>query len=84
MTPYLEGVSIPQLGLGTWKDAAQVALRWEVQRGHVVIPRSSRESHIRSNAALFDFELGPEEMRRIGGRPRGDRIVDVPWSEFDR
>jgi 2,5-diketo-D-gluconate reductase B len=66
------------------KDAAQVALRWEVQRGYVVIPRSSREAHIRSNAGLFDFELGTEEMRRIGGRPQGDRIVDVPWSEFDR
>jgi len=47
------------------KTAAQVILRWHVDRGFVVIPRSQRRERIEENFAIFDFELTPEELRRL-------------------
>jgi 2,5-diketo-D-gluconate reductase A len=47
------------------RTAAQVMLRWAVQHGAVVIPKSSRQEHIRSNAQIFDFELNADSMRAL-------------------
>jgi diketogulonate reductase-like aldo/keto reductase len=47
------------------KTAAQVILRWHVEHGFVVIPRSRRRERIEENFAIFDFELTPEELRKI-------------------
>ena len=66
------------------KDAAQVALRWSIQRGHVVIPKSSGEAHLQENMDLFDFELSDDEMARIAELDRGDRLVEPDHAEFDR
>jgi diketogulonate reductase-like aldo/keto reductase len=49
------------------KTAAQVILRWHVEHGFVVIPRSSRRERIEENFAIFDFELTPGEISRIDG-----------------
>ena len=48
--------------------SAQVILRWNLQKGVVVIPGSGNPEHIRENIALFDFELSAEEMKRIAHR----------------
>jgi len=45
--------------------AAQVVLRWHVEHGIVVIPRSSNAERIAENAAIFDFQLTPAEMERL-------------------
>jgi diketogulonate reductase-like aldo/keto reductase len=45
--------------------AAQVILRWHVEHGFVVIPRSKRRERIEENFAIFDFELTPEELRKL-------------------
>lgn len=63
---------------------ARVALRWALQHGYIVIPKSSTEEHLRENLDLFGFELTDEEMSRLDHRPQGERIVDGSWSEFDR
>jgi 2,5-diketo-D-gluconate reductase A len=47
------------------KTAAQVILRWHVEHGFVVIPRSQRRERIAENFAIFDFELTPEELRKL-------------------
>jgi 2,5-diketo-D-gluconate reductase A len=47
------------------KTAAQVVLRWHVEHGFVVIPRSRRRERIGENFAVFDFELTGEELRRL-------------------
>ena len=54
-------------------SAAQVILRWDLQRGVVVIPGSSNPDHIRENLDLFCFELTPEEMDRIAALDRGEK-----------
>ena len=47
------------------KTPAQVVLRWHVEHGFVVIPRSQRRERIEENFDVFDFELAPEELRRL-------------------
>jgi 2,5-diketo-D-gluconate reductase A len=47
------------------RTPAQVLLRWGLQRGTIVIPKSSREERIRSNAELFGFELGDDDLRAL-------------------
>ncbi|MCM1023054.1 MAG: aldo/keto reductase [Prevotella sp.] len=55
------------------KSAAQVILRWDLQKGVVVIPGSSNPDHIKENTELFDFELTDEEMERINALDRGEK-----------
>jgi 2,5-diketo-D-gluconate reductase B len=70
---------LARIGKAHGKSAAQVCLRWLVQQGIVVIPRTSRPERLKENFALFDFQLSPAEMAEIAtlATPRG-RIVD--WS----
>ena len=54
-------------------SAAQVILRWDLQRGIVVIPGSGNEQHIIENLDLFGFELTAEEMEQIAALDRGEK-----------
>ncbi len=54
-------------------SAAQVILRWDLQRGVVVIPGSSNPDHIRENLDLFSFDLTSEEMDQIAALDRGEK-----------
>jgi 2,5-diketo-D-gluconate reductase B len=75
----LSDETLRRIGVRHGKTAGQVGLRYLVQRGAVVIPRSSRPEGLAQNFAIFDFELTPAEMADIAelAHPRG-RIVD--WS----
>ena len=53
--------------------AAQVILRWNLQRGVVVIPGSSNPDHIKENTQIYHFELTEEEMERIEGLNRDEK-----------
>lgn len=55
------------------KSSAQVILRWNLQKGVVVIPGSSNPEHIQENTELFDFELTEEEMERINALDRNEK-----------
>lgn len=57
------------------KTAAQVLIRYQIQRGVIVIPKSVTESRIKSNIDVFNFELTPDEMRVVDGFNRGHRFV---------
>jgi diketogulonate reductase-like aldo/keto reductase len=54
------------------RTPAQVMLRWAIQHQAVVIPKSSREERIRSNAQLFDFELSDTDMQALDALDRTD------------
>ena len=54
-------------------SSAQVILRWNLQKGVVVIPGSSNPDHIRENTELYDFELTEGEMARIGALDRNEK-----------
>ena len=57
---------LTEIGQKHGKTAAQVVLRWHLQRGVVVIPKSVRPERMRENIDVFDFALSAEEMERIG------------------
>jgi 2,5-diketo-D-gluconate reductase B len=52
------------------KTAAQVALRWHIQKGLVAIPKSARREHLEANLAIFDFALNDSEMAEISALSR--------------
>jgi D-xylose reductase len=58
------------------KSPAQVLLRWGLQRGTAVIPKTSRAERLRENLAVFDFELTADEMSAIGELNRNRRFND--------
>lgn len=49
------------------KTAAQVILRWELQRGMVVIPKSVRKERMEQNFDVFDFQLSDKDMEAMAG-----------------
>jgi 2,5-diketo-D-gluconate reductase A len=51
---------------------AQVVLRWHIQRGDVVFPKSVHRERMRSNFEIFDFSLSDDEMGAIAGLDRGE------------
>ena len=64
---------ISEIAAAHGKSSAQVILRWNLQKGVVVIPGSSNPDHIQENVELFDFELTEEEMERINALDRGEK-----------
>ena len=65
--PTIQGIA-SRLG----RTPAQVALRWHVQRGDIVFPKSMRAERMAENFAIFDFELSPEDMAAVTGLDRGE------------
>lgn len=64
------------------KTVAQIVLRWDLQKGVVTIPKSSKKERIISNASIFDFELSLEDMHRLDALDRGKRFGPDP-DNFD-
>jgi 2,5-diketo-D-gluconate reductase A len=65
------------------KTPAQVTLRWHIQLGNIIFPKSVTESRIRENFEIFDFELTDDEMSTIGSLDQGKRLGPDP-DQFDR
>jgi 2,5-diketo-D-gluconate reductase B len=78
--------TLQTIGKRHGKSAAQVSLRYLVQQGIAVIPRTSKVERLTENIALFDFELSDDEMAQIAKLATPDgRIVDWAWSpQWDR
>jgi 2,5-diketo-D-gluconate reductase A len=62
------------------RTPAQVVLRWHVQLGCIVFPKSVDPGRIRENIAVFDFELGDDDMAAIGELATGERMGPDPDS----
>ncbi|WP_112277334.1 aldo/keto reductase [Lentzea terrae] len=65
------------------RSAAQIVLRWHLQLGNVVIPKSVTSARIRENIAVFDFELSEDELAALSTLDRGGRIGPNP-DEFNQ
>jgi len=72
----LEQSVVKQAAQRLGKTAAQVVLRWGVQRGNAIIPKTSRPERLIENLAIFDFELTSEEMHRISSLNSNRRFND--------
>jgi D-xylose reductase len=67
---------VKQIAENHSRTAAQVVLRWGIQRGTAIIPKSSRSERLRENFALQDFSLTPDEMKAIESLDRNQRFND--------
>jgi diketogulonate reductase-like aldo/keto reductase len=74
----LEHPVIASLARKHGKTPAQVILRWHVQSGLIVIPKSVKPERIRENFDLFSFELSDDDMAAIAGMDKGKRIGSDP------
>jgi len=69
----LDDPVIGRIAAAHGKTPAQVMLRWGLQQGRSVIPKSTRPSRIAENIDVFDFELSPDELSAIDGLDTGRR-----------
>jgi diketogulonate reductase-like aldo/keto reductase len=65
------------------KTAAQVLLRWDLQRGVITIPKSVNQGRIQQNFGLFDFELSDSEMETIDGLAKEEGRFGPNPRDFD-
>lgn len=63
----LENEILKDIAVKKNKSSAQVVLRWALQKGVSIIPKSIHQERIRENAMLFDFELSENDIKRING-----------------
>ena len=66
--------TLSSIGQAHGKTVGQVVLRWLVQRGIVVIPKSVRPDRMRENLDVFDFELTDDEMARMATMETGSTL----------
>ena len=66
------------------KTNVQIILRWHIQEGTIVFPRSTNPVHIKENFEIFDFELMDEEMNKIRALDAGKRFFNMTLEEQEK
>jgi len=74
----LDDPTIVAIAENLGRTPAQVVLRWHIQRGDVVFPKSVNRDRMAENFALFDFELSQADMATLTGLDRGERTGPDP------
>lgn len=79
--PFAEGRNnfftnplLAEIGMKHGKSVAQVALRWLIQRGVIIIPKSTHIERMRQNIDIFDFELTAEDVASIATLDTGKSL----------
>jgi diketogulonate reductase-like aldo/keto reductase len=70
-----------EIGKKYRKTGGQIALRWLIQKGIIVIPKGSTKEHLIENMSVFDFELSKEEDARIEKLPQ-KKLINPGFAEF--
>jgi 2,5-diketo-D-gluconate reductase A len=74
----LDDSAIGEIAGAHSKTPAQAILRWHIQSGNIIFPKSNRTTRMQENFEIFDFSLRPDEMAVISGLDRGERIGPDP------
>jgi 2,5-diketo-D-gluconate reductase A len=74
----LDDLAIVDVAKAYGKTPAQVVLRWHIQRGSIVFPKSVTPARMRENFEIFDFELSSADVDRISALNRDERIGPDP------
>ena len=61
----LKDPKLVEIGKKYNKSTAQVLIKWGLQHGLIVIPKSSKKERIIENSSVFDFEISEEDMERL-------------------
>lgn len=70
-----------ELGEKYGKNNVQIILRWHIQEGNIVFPKSTNPQHIKENMDIFDFELTAEEIKAIRKLDKGVRFFNMSLKE---
>lgn len=70
-----------ELGEKYHKSNVQIILRWHLQEGNIIFPKSTNPQHIKDNFDIFDFCLSDEEMQKIRGLDKGVRFYNATLSQ---
>jgi diketogulonate reductase-like aldo/keto reductase len=79
---HLGNASVAGIAERLGRTPAQVLIRWSLQRGLIVLPKSTHRERIEQNAQVFDFELSADDMATLDrlDRTRGtERALERPW-----
>lgn len=68
----LKDETIKKIGAVHGKSIAQVIVRWHIQQGDIVIPKTTHAERMKENIDVFDFELSADEMKTIAGLDKGE------------
>lgn len=63
------------------KSNVQIILRWHIQEGNIVIPKSTNPHHIKDNINIFDFELTDDEMAKIKALDKNQRFFNMSLAD---
>ena len=74
----LDDVVLKEIADRVDRTIAQVTLRWHIQQGHIVFPKSVTRSRVEENFRLFDFELTEDDLTAISGLNKGQRTGPDP------
>jgi len=74
----LDNPTVASIAAEYSRTPAQVLIRWSLQLGNVVIPRSAKPERIANNIDVFDFELAAEHMDALNGLNDGTRVREDP------
>ena len=72
----LKDPTLVSIGQKHNKTAAQVALRYQIERNVIVIPKSTHNNRIDENFQIFDFSLSQDEIKKIDGLNKNHRLID--------
>ena len=79
---HLSNPSIQRMASRVGRTPAQVLLRWSVQHGNVVVPKSTHRDRIEENGAIFGFTLSEQDMAALDGLDRtggAERALEGKW-----
>ena len=74
----LEDPTIKEIAERAGKTPAQVVLRWHIERGDIIFPKSVTPARVRENFAIFDFELSGEDVEAISALNKNERTGPDP------
>lgn len=66
------------------KSNVQIILRWQIQAGNIVFPKSTNSQHLQENIDIFDFALTHEEMDEIRALDKNVRFFNMSLAEQER
>jgi diketogulonate reductase-like aldo/keto reductase len=79
---HLEDREVARIAERLGRTPAQVLIRWSLQRGLIVLPKSTHRERIEQNAQVFDFQLSDEDMAALDALDQTggtDRALERPW-----
>jgi diketogulonate reductase-like aldo/keto reductase len=79
----LEIPTIKRLSEKYQKTPAQICLKWSLQNGYCIIPKSNHEERLKTNIELFDWEISKNDMREINQLNEHKKVLPDPNQIFN-